>query len=128
MIFQFIYSFILLTYLRTWLANIRHVRIRIFTYVPSLTYGMYVCTLLSNCNKAHFILQHWNKAQFISMALELGTIQLWDIGIRHNSFEGCGIRHNVKSRLCAKFHHPQMNCALFQCSQFKLCLIPVYRI
>ena len=45
-----LYSFILLTYLRTWLANIRHVRIRIFTYVPSLTYGTYVCTLHGSKN------------------------------------------------------------------------------
>ena len=37
-----------LTYLRTWLSNIRHVRIRIFTYVPSLTYDTYVSTLLSS--------------------------------------------------------------------------------
>ena len=31
-------SYYLITYLRTWLANIRHIRIRIFTYVPSLKY------------------------------------------------------------------------------------------
>ena len=34
-----------LSYLRTWLANIRHVRIRNFTYIRSLTYGDIRCTL-----------------------------------------------------------------------------------
>ena len=41
-------------YLRTLLANIRHVRIRIFTYVPSLAYGNIRCTLHGN-NIAHEI-------------------------------------------------------------------------
>jgi len=38
-------SFIQLMYLRTWLANIRQVRIRIFMYVPSLKYDHIRCPL-----------------------------------------------------------------------------------
>ena len=40
------HSIIQLTYQRTWLSNIRHVRVRIFTYVPSLMYDHIRCTLL----------------------------------------------------------------------------------
>ena len=39
------HCFIQLTYLRTWLSNIRHVLVPIFTYVPKLMYDHIRCTL-----------------------------------------------------------------------------------
>ena len=40
----------ILTYLRTWLANVRHVFLLIFTYVPILKYENIRCTLHGTLN------------------------------------------------------------------------------